>query len=581
MKFIKYSLITLLSSILLIGCNEDKFLTQSNVNALTPETFWKTSEHFDYALNTVYAALQFNTVSGFRTSNEMALSDLSKSDTWYATYTTYKLFNFTNSDPLVQNKWSELYIGINRANQIATFIKNEDIDMLPEEKLVVEAQARTLRAFYYFELANSYNGAVINTTYYANSDSLNKKLNTRAEVISQVVIPDLEFAAEHLPTSWSNMEAGRVTWGAAVSLLGKAYLYDGKWAEAAAEFKKVIDSGVYSLSTDYVDNFTEEGEHNSESIFEVNYSTSVLPPSANRDWVDNIAGGNVTPSEASSLEHSFTHILTAGGFNVVTPSQFLHETLLSDEINPDHPANEAGETHSQRLTSSILVPRFYGAYFNRVWEEDNGDMYPMGGGHSGYVKKFTRWNTGISVLENNGQTSPINFRLIRYADVLLMYAEALNEQGNFTDAMTYIDMVRERAGVYTLQHYVNTNGGTFPKLNISQEVTGAPHPQIAPSQESIREHIRYVERPVELSFEGHRWDDLRRWDIVGEALDRRAADEQWRLDNAQTILGQPPLYIGAYIIQNFVEQANKYNPEVHKFFPIPANEVQTNPDLYE
>ncbi|KXX66656.1 RagB/SusD family nutrient uptake outer membrane protein [Flammeovirga sp. SJP92] len=579
MKFLKYSLITLLSSILLIGCNEDEFLSQTNINALTPETFWKNTEHFDYALNTAYAALQFNTISGYRISNEMALTDLAKCDTWYPSYTTYKLFNYTSSDPLVQNRWAELYIGINRANQIITFIEGDDVDMAAEEKFEVAAQARTLRAFYYFELANSYNGAVINTKYYANSDSLNKKFNTRADVISQVVVPDLQFAAEHLPTSWSNMEAGRVTWGAAVSLLGKAYLYDGKWAEAAAEFKKVVDSNIYSLRPVFGNNFDEEGEHNSESIFEVNYSTSVLPPTNNRDWVDNIAGGNVTPSEASSLEHSFTHILTAGGFNVVTPSQYLHEMFLNDEVNPSHPINAAGETHSQRLTNSILVPRFYGTYFNRVWEEDNGDTYPMGGGHSGYVKKFTRWNTGISNLENNGQTSPINFRLIRYADVLLMYAEALNELGNFSDAITYIDMVRERAGVYTLQYYMDNNAGSFPKLNISKEVTGAPQPLVVPSQESVREHIRYVERPLELAFEGHRWKDLRRWGIIGEALDRRAVDEQWRLDNAESILGQPPLYIGGHIIQNFVFQADKYNESVHKYYPLPANEVQTNPDL--
>ncbi|OHX64750.1 RagB/SusD family nutrient uptake outer membrane protein [Flammeovirga pacifica] len=579
MKLVKYSLITLLTSLFLLGCNEDKFLSQSNPNALTPETFWKNSDHFDYALNTVYAALQFNSISGFRTTSEMALSDLSKSDTWYGTYSTYKLFNYTNSDPLVQNRWAELYIGINRANQIVTFIEGEDVEMSPEEKLEVVAQARTLRAFYYFELVNNYNGAVINTAYYSNSDSLNKKLNTREEVISQVVVPDLQFAAENLPTSWDATDAGRVTWGTAVSLLGKAYLYDGKWAEAAAEFKKVIDSNNYSLSPVYGNNFNEEGEHNLESIFEVNYSTSVLPPSNNRDWVDNIAGGNVTPSEASSIEHVLTHILTAGGFNVVTPSQYLHEMLLGDEVDPTHPINALGETHSQRLSSSILVPNFYGTYFTRPWTDDSGETYPMGGGHSGYVKKYTRWNTGISNIENNGQTSPINFRLIRYSDVLLMYAEALNEQGNFSDAITYIDMVRDRAGVYPLSYYINTNGGQFPKLNISQEVTGATYPLVTPSVESVREHIRYVERPIELSFEGHRWKDLRRWGIIKEALDRRAVDEQWRLDNASTILGQPPLYISSYIIQNFVEQAGKYNENVHKYYPLPANEVQTNPDL--
>ncbi|ANQ52849.1 RagB/SusD family nutrient uptake outer membrane protein [Flammeovirga sp. MY04] len=580
MKLLKYSLITFLTSLLLLGCNEDKFLTLTNPNALTPETFWKNSSHFDYALNTVYAGLQFNTISGYKISSEMAMSDLSKSDTWYGSYTIYKLFNYTNSDPLVQNRWAELYIGINRANQVITYIENDDVEMSDEEKLEVAAQARTLRAFYYFDLVNNYDGAVINTKYYANSDSLNRKLNTRAEVISEVVIPDLEFAAEHLPTEWPENQLGKVTWGAATSLLGKVYLYDQKWAEAAAEFKKVIDSNKYSLNPDFGANFNELDEFNSESIFEVNYSTSVKPPSSNRDWVDNIAGGNVTPSEASSLEHSFTHILTAGGYNVVTSSHYLHELLLSDEVDPTSPVNAAGQSHSQRLQNSVLVPHFYGLYFTRPWIDSSGEQYKWGGGHSGYIKKFTRWNGTLENIENNGQTSPINFRLIRYADVLLMYAEAINELGQFNNAITYIDMVRERAGVYTLSHYISNDAeGKFPQLNISEEVTGQPQPRVTPSQETIREHIRYVERPTELSFEGHRWKDLRRWDIIGEALNRRAVDEQWRLDNEQTIVGQPPLYINGYVIQNFVEQSAKYNKSVHKYYPLPANEVQTNPDL--
>ena len=137
-------------------------------------------------------------------------------------------------------------------------------------------------------------------------------------------------------------------------------------------------------------------------------------------------------------------------------------------------------------------------------------------GQSAYFKKHTNWYWKDA--EDTNRRSGINFRHIRLADVYLMYAEAIIESsGDFETAIDYIDQIRERSGVVTLRKYVERNNGTFPQLHISIQVHGSL-PQVEPSAESIMTHLKLVERPLELCFEGHRWKDLVRWDMVGGTI---------------------------------------------------------------
>ncbi|MBB6460370.1 RagB/SusD family nutrient uptake outer membrane protein [Flammeovirga kamogawensis] len=569
MKKINKLILGLISAMVMIGCSEDKFLTQENPNSITPASFWKSNDDFNKALNTVYGALQFSSLSGANISYEMVRADMAGTENWYPQYPFSEL-TVNDASEHVQNKWNEAYVGIFRANQVIVNLANEDADLTADEKTEIEAQAKFLRAFFYFELVNSYNGAVVHLDVVTDPNELNKNITSKEEVTNEVIIPDLEFAKQHLPLEWGgNGNVGRVTWGAATSLLGKIALYNKDYTNAATYFKEVIDSRVYSLTANIGDNFSDENEYNVESIFEVAYS-DVLKPGASGETIDD--NPFETSGEATNM-CTQTAPLSAGGYNTVIASYFLHELMVFDEMDPTNSINN-GFTTSQRMHASIVPREYDGLYFEELTGEKTGWAY----GQSAYVKKFSNWYK--KQYEDAQGRSGINWRHIRYADVLLMYAEAVLEGSNdFTTAMTYIDMVRARAGVKTLALYVTENGGTFPALHESTQVTGTPHTQVVPSVETVRTHLRMVERPLELCFEGHRWRDLTRWGIMSEVLKQNRRDEEWRIANFSSIENQAPLYIVERVRPDYAVSSEIYNPEVHDYYPIPTSEKQINTGL--
>ncbi len=564
MKIIKKYIVLSLSVLALSGCDEGDFLTQVNPNAITTDTFWETEGQFNSALTTVYGALQFESVSGALVQHEMVLGDLGGTESWYRP-AAFRNLTYNDNTYYVVDRWNELYIGIFRANQVIENIQSADINVVT--KAQIEAQAKCLRAFYYFQLVHSYGQAVIHTEVAKSAEDFSKPLSSLEEVTNQVIKPDLEFAAQNLPLSWSEGK-GRVTKGTAQSLLGKVYLYNEEWSNAAAQFKAVIDSNIYSLVADVSDNFTHTNEYNSESILEVTFN-SELNPGVNGSIVDD--NPNETGAEASALARGLGQ-LNYGGYNTVLTSYYLHEMFVYDEVDPTNPIND-GNIHSRRMTASIAPSNFEDEYYGRDSDEAKG----WGFGQSAYLKKHTNWYHLEA--EDGNSRSGINFRHIRYADVLLMYAEAvLNDSGDFATAITYIDMIRARAGVKTLQQYMDENSGQFPQLHVSIQVHGS-QPLVSASAATVLKHIQRVERPLELCFEGHRWKDLVRWGIVAEVYSELRADEVWREANKATIFDTPPLYIAERIRPDFFLSEQNYDPAQHNYFPIPTGEVQTNEEL--
>lgn len=573
MKILKNIKLLFLSSLILIGCNEDQFLEQVNPNATTTDTFWKSEKQFNSALTTVYGALQFQSISGGETQYDMVLGDIAGTESWYRP-AAFRNLSYNDGSYFVTDKWNELYVGIFRANQVIQYIEEADADIFTgNSKNEIEGQARFLRAFYYFQLNHTYGGAVIHTKVAEVKEDLAKPFSSMDEVTNSVIIPDLEFAQANLPVEWgSDSDTGRATWGAATSMLGKVHLFEENWPEAASLFNKVISEGVYSLTTDIMDNFTHENEFNSESIFEVAYSADLAPgvPGAAVDDNPNESG-----AEASALARALGQ-LNFGAYNTLLPSYFLHELYVNDEVDPTNSVND-GNMHSKRMTASIVPKNGESLYYNKDLQDAKGWAF----GQSSYVKKHTNWYHLDA--EDSQSRSGINFRHIRYADVLLMYAEAvLNASGDVEQAIKYIDMVRSRAGVKTIQQYLDENSGTFPQLHVSIQVHGS-QPMVSANAETIMTHIQRVERPLELSFEGHRWKDLVRWGIVKEVFDELYADEVWRNEHKDELDisgdGVAPLYIKERIRPDFLLSSQNYNPSQHNYFPIPTQEVQTNPQL--
>ncbi|TYA73902.1 RagB/SusD family nutrient uptake outer membrane protein [Seonamhaeicola marinus] len=570
----KILIVVFLSLVAFVSCDESHFLEEINPNAITTETFWQSEKQFNSALTTVYGALQFQSVSGGELQYEFVLGDICGTESWYR---PNAFRNLTYNDGIyhVTDKWNELYVGIFRANQVVQFIQEADPTVFNgNSKAEIEAQARFLRAFFYFQVAHTYGGGVIHDKVAEGLEDFNKPFSSIEAITTQMIIPDLEFAIDNLPQVWSDDDdTGRATWGAATTLLGKVYLYDENWSMAAGLFKEVIDSGVYSLTRDITDNFWHENEFNEESIFEVNYSFDIAPGVPGAAVDDN---ANESGAESSALATAVGQ-LNFGAFNTILPSYILHEMLVYDEVDPDNPIND-GNQESRRMNATIAPRNGEGLYYGVPYGTKGGWAF----GQSAYVKKHSNWYHLPA--EPAQSRSGINFRHMRYADVLLMYAEAIiNASGDFTTAIEYVDMVRRRAGVYTLQQYMDMNGGMFPQFHVSRQVHGA-HPMVPANAENVLTHIQRVERTLELCFEGHRWKDLVRWGIVKEVFDELNADEQWREANKDGVLqvndgGIAPLFILERIRPDFNLASQNYNASQHDYFPIPSGEVQTNEGL--
>lgn len=561
-----------LTTLFLCACNEGDFLEVTNPNAITTSTFWQSEAQFNSALTTVYSALQFTSVSGGEVIYDMALGDEGGTESWYRP-TAFRNLTYNDNTYHVTDKWAQLYIGIFRANQVIQNLETAERDEFNDDRdVTIEAEARFLRGFFYFQLVHSYGGAVMHTRVAETDEDLAKPFSSIEEVTNTIIIPDLEFARANLPQTWPSSQTGRATWGAATSMLGKIHLFDENWAGAAALFKEVIDSGVYALTADIMDNWRHDTEYNEESIFEVAFSDE-LSPGVNGDFVDDTPWG--PGSEASSMATELGQ-LNFGAFNTILPSYYMHEMFVNEPLDPNSPLNSEENVHSARMSATIC-PRdaetlFYGLAV--------GERGGWGFGQSAYVKKYTNWYHKPS--EDTNRRSGINFRHIRLADVYLMYAEAvLNASGDVDTAIEYIDKIRSRSGVKTLVQLMDEFGGKFPQLHVSIQVHGS-QPTVSPTAENVMTHLRRVERPLELCFEGHRYKDLVRWGIVKEVFDELRQDEIWREQNKDGVLdignnGVAPLFIVERIRPDFFLSAQNYSPEQHNYFPIPTQERQTNP----
>ena len=590
-KIIKYAFITLLIG-LLSGC-EQELLEQSNPNAITSSSFWKTKEDFGLATNALYSSLQFPSVSGGDIVANMLRGDMAGTESWYGSALMYTNLTWNDASPFVVDRWSQLYIGIYRANQILYYIDQVSF-LSDEEKTVLAAQARFLRGLNYFWLAITYNQAVIQDKLALNDEDRHKPLSPRSEVISQMVIPDLEFAYNNLPKKWTGAEnIGRFTWGAAASMLGKTYLYEKDWTKSAKYFKEVVDAadndGLYRLVPNFMDNFTIENEYNSESILEVAFSDN-YKPGVNGNRVDDLPG--VYGAEATSIANAFASIVGAGGYNTVLPTYWLQELFVSaDSIDVNNSIN-AGKRYSQRTFATIAVEFGDGDYYQAPLTTSGGknSKANFNYGQGSKVKKYTSWYYKDTEDAATSARSGINFRHIRLADVYLMYAEALLErdgEAGVTEAMKYIEKVRARAGVISLQHFRDAHGGMIPVMDVAKFPNKLKDfNYVALNKASLMHHLRMVERPLELAFEGHRWYDLVRWGIVREVFDARKADE----DKIKEILigkyikktdGTAdkkiyPLYLNERVRPDWPVPAATYNSSLHDYFPIPAIEAQSN-----
>ncbi len=454
----------LLAMICGTGCK--KFLNTEVVGNYPEAAFYKTSAQAVLAINAAYQPLSFaSSQNRLWVFGDVASDDAEKGGDPgdQADIGLIDEFNISSINGNLEYEWGLLYEGITRCNIVLA--KVPAITMDADLKARLLAEAKFLRAWYYFQLVNIF-GDVPIVLQPLNADQLQIPQSTATIIFETVIETDLADAAAHLPLNYTGTDIGRATSGAATALLAKAYLYQSKWDKAAITAQKVIASAKYSLMSLYTRNFNANFKNNSESVFEIQHLSQQDP----------FTGNQLNQWFAPRVD---------GGYGFDAPTQ-----SFVDEFE-----KTADTVYDPRLDYTIgrdSMPWFNGETFSKDWSP------------TGYLTK--KHQQPLSEIPKNlkGDAS-INYTDIRYADVLLWYAEALNESGHPAEALVPLNAVRKRAR----ESYLNDN--TLPGFGAVP--TGLLPDITYTAQLDLRRSIQH-ERRVEFGFEFHRFFDIIRY---GEA----------------------------------------------------------------
>lgn len=472
-----------LLALALIGFSCSDFLEVSPQNELTQEAFPTTASDALLSTNAVYSTLRnwhFNT-GGFPILDIMSDDALKGSNPNDASGTVgpYDTFSHQTTQDGLDRWWAAMYQGIRRANVVIEKVALIDMDDDLKKRYIGEASF--LRALYYFDLVRGFGEIPIVTT---TEPPLKVQKSTVTEVYT-LIKQDLLIAIDALPekdgSEYSSEDLGRATKGAAKALLAKVYLFEGDFVNAEKYSLEVITSFKYDLELNYEDANGQNGEHGVESVFEVG---AVATDGGTGNQYANTQGVRGTPNRG-------------WGFN--QPSVSLRAAFEANDPREDATIIELGET-----LDGVLI-QGDGTTPDQVLDANNNVI-----AIESYNQKV--WIPGTTTNTQMGH----NRRLIRFADVLLIAAEALNENNKPDLALQHLNRVRARA-----------RGGNNAIL-----------PNITETNKAALRDIILHERRVELALEGHRF-----WDLV-------------RTGNASTVLG--PL--------GFIQGK-------HEYLPIPQNEI--------
>lgn len=493
MKTIKNTVI-ILTAILVSSCS--KFLDKAPLDSVNTSNFWLTEDDAVSAINGAYQPLQWPKLYNLRmwTTDIWAGNSIVGAGGGTDGIETQDIANFVTStdNAAALDIWRGPAPGILRANLILQNVPGMSIK--EELKNRILGEARFLRASYYFILVRLFGDVPLITIPQTPADNLRPSRSSKTEIYN-LIIDDFTQAINLLParTSYSGKDIGRASKGAAAGMLAKVYLTLGQYEKTLALCEQVASLG-YTLNANYSDNFSALTKNSPESLFEVQYqgktSYSFWDNENQASWVSTFTG----PRNSDFV---------GGGYGWDQPTQ--------EFVN----AYEPGDNRKDQTVLYPGCPDF------------DGKAYLSSYSTTGFnLRKFLVPKT----ISPDYDTNPTDFPVLRYADVLLMQAEALNELGRTADAQAAsasinqggpLNRVRRRAGLSDVQ-------------GLSQTV--------------LREKILH-ERRMELAFEGHWWFDL------------------IRINNGQYGL-------------DFLHSIGKTNAtSKHLLLPIPQKEIEANPNL--
>ncbi|SFR32260.1 Starch-binding associating with outer membrane [Robiginitalea myxolifaciens] len=563
-----------LLSILFVGLScGDEFSETPAIGALSDEAL-ANQQGVDLLLNGAYGMLD-----GWRSNNkgnQFAVGG----DCWWCDVITddahkgsndgdqIELFQIETLDWQTANdyfrgKFTALYAGVNRANNVLAVIGGIDREsLLPSEAATItgqEAEARFLRGHFYFELTKLFgNVSIVSVENFQNLEFNQPNTGPAWEQIES----DFQFAIDNLPASRADQpDPGRPTAFVARAYMGKAHLYQGDWNAALTELNAVINSGEFALNAEYLDNFNAAGENGPESVFAIQFAAD-----AGQSFNGNIAGTLNFPGGGpfgSCCGFYQPTIDLANAFQVDANGLPLIDTFNDQDFLNDY-GIESSEAFDPDTTTPVDPRLDYtvgrrGIDYNGFGEHIGKDWI-----RAGFVdisgpylpKKNVYQASELGESQGVGgwgqQHSGLNYNIIRYADVLLMAAEAAAELGDTGTALNYVNQVRERAMNTSVVQAIDGSG---PAANYQVGLYPS-FPDAAFAIEAVR-----FERRVELGMEGHRLFDLRRWGIAGDVITEYVTNE-------------------TRTIGNFGPKMNAYQPHFD-LLPIPLTSIDLSQGVLE
>lgn len=487
------------------SCKKD-LLNIENPNTPTTDVFWKTEDDAQRGVNSIYAMfykpalwsrwiyfrLDLTSDEGFSKSPWVELAD------W--TRFQYVNYNFGEGNAFT---WKDTYKAVFRCNQVLDNVPNIEFAN-QEDKDKILGQAKFLRALHYYYAALLWENVPL-VLKSSQPDDLPLQSNL-TEVWAQIE-KDLKEALEVLPVEWDDANLGRPTKGSVNAYLARMYMQQHKWAEAKIALDYFFTgegAGQYSLVSNYQDNFTHTNENNSESVFEIQFSD------VNKTPEDADGPSQIMSSQRAQFFAPRSIGWSDGQARYWIVDEFKKEKTADGNIDP-------------RLRYTLFYPAleadFGDKVYGRSWNWDADEAW-----FRKYARDYFR--------NNEDYYAQNNFRLVRFSDILLLYAEVLNELGSTAEAIQYVDQVRNRVGL--------------PALAVN-------HAEALAGPDAFRERLK-VERELELCGESVRWADLKRWGDL---------DEAGRVEN---VAKRDPDF------KNFVVGK-------HIRLPLPQIEVLNNPNL--
>jgi hypothetical protein len=496
-KNIVYLGLILVMLFLSAGCK--KFITKNIVGQYPEIEFYKTEQQALLALTAAYEPLSFAHANNNRlwVFGDVA-SDDSENPIDQPDISLVDQLNINANNGNLEIMWGLLYEGITRCNIVLKKVPPIDMDKSLQSRIL--AEAKFLRSWYYFELINIF-GDVPVVLEPLSADQLQIPQSPATTIFETVIETDLLEAASILPDKYTAADVGRATKGAANALLTKAYIFQKKWDKAASAAEKVISSNQYDLMQVYSQNFSAKFKNNKESVFEIQHLSAQDPG----------IGNELNQLFAPHIE---------GGYFFDEPTQ-----NFVDEFE-----KTSSGVFDPRLDYTVgrdSMPWINGQLFSKDWAPATG-----------YLTKKHQQPLSEIPIHLKGDAD-INYVAIRFADVLLWYAEALNELGRTSDALVPLNRVRKRARESYLYDISLPGFGTIPQ-GLLPDLTSL-------NPADVRAAIQH-ERRVELGMEFHRYFDMIRWGS----------------EYATAAMSERP---------NFVY-------EIHKHFPIPQIERDRNKALY-